>query len=358
MHTFSKFIFIIAVGLYGCVPGFENSTLPGGFCQRTDFDEQEKTFLFDPQMRIYINAPGEKSFDPGKPVALVIYALPNGNMIEQTSYSKSIGAELPGFQKLKIPPRDVGGLTGNYFMNKIEKLSFSEREKLIYNEITAGNIPEFLRNLTTIRYSIEDSAGIKHSIDFQVMPDYLAIGSDDDYCRIPMGPQTAQRIADLFGASLPTAKLVDEIYQNAQAQLAPHPYFPVGSRNETLRQFVRHNAAIDSAREAMGGYSGQLIAGIKKDVILSTKISDPNRTHHVVIYGWHKPDGKPIQPVSNIHIETYVDYSHGIRLINHEIHVDGIPMHINDILDDPNLFRLISNEDEPIKKLYNSSPVQ
>ena len=71
-----------------------------------------------------------------------------------------------------------------------------------------------------------------------------------------------------------------------------------------------------------------------------------------------KPDGKPIQPVTNIHIDTYVDYSHGIRLINREIHVGGIPMHINDILDNPNLFRLISNEDEPIKKLYNSSHVQ
>ena len=43
----------------------------------------------------------------------------------------------------------------------------------------------------------------------EVMPDYLAVGSDDDFVRMPMRPQTAQQIADAFGCVLPTRKIVD-----------------------------------------------------------------------------------------------------------------------------------------------------
>lgn len=43
------------------------------------------------------------------------------------------------------------------------------------------------------------------------MPDYPTIGMDNDFCRVAMAPITAQKLADLFGATLPTAKLVDDI---------------------------------------------------------------------------------------------------------------------------------------------------
>lgn len=48
------------------------------------FDEQVKTYMFDPNVTVYINAPAASAYDPGKPVRLVIYALPNGNTIAQT----------------------------------------------------------------------------------------------------------------------------------------------------------------------------------------------------------------------------------------------------------------------------------
>ena len=53
------------------------------------------------------------------------------------------------------------------------------------------------------------------------MPDYLAIGSNEDYCRIPMNPHTAQGLADAFGASLITAKISDQIYDQAEVKLDP-----------------------------------------------------------------------------------------------------------------------------------------
>jgi hypothetical protein len=44
----------------------------------------------------------------------------------------------------------------------------------------------------------------------------------------------------------------------------------------------------------------------------------------VASYGWHKLDGKPIQPVYAGHVNWYVDYSHGIRLIAKQVKMDGI----------------------------------
>lgn len=55
------------------------------------------------------------------------------------------------------------------------------------------------------------------------MPDYLAIGSNDDFVRIPMDPKTAQKIADQTGTSLPTTKMVDDIYKQADTRLTPQP---------------------------------------------------------------------------------------------------------------------------------------
>ena len=95
---------------------------------------------------------------------------------------------------------------------------------------------------------------------------------------------------------------------------------------------------------------GQLVGGIKKDVVLSNKIVDPARQNHVVIYGWHKLDGVPIQPLTNIHINSYVDYSHGIRLLNGEMLLDSVTVSIKSILADPLLYKVISNETGPMNQ--------
>lgn len=48
------------------------------------FDEQVKTYTFDPNVTVHINAPSASAYNPAKPVRLVIYALPNGSTIAQT----------------------------------------------------------------------------------------------------------------------------------------------------------------------------------------------------------------------------------------------------------------------------------
>ncbi|MBN1491764.1 MAG: hypothetical protein JXA69_17760 [Phycisphaerae bacterium] len=55
-----------------------------GFSVSAHFDEQIKTYTFEPGALIHINAPSAARFDPAKPTTIAIYALPNGNTTAQT----------------------------------------------------------------------------------------------------------------------------------------------------------------------------------------------------------------------------------------------------------------------------------
>ena len=248
-------------------------------------------------------------------------------------------------RRLNIPPRDPASETGFEFMNRISDLPREEREEEIYRAAASGNIPGFLRETVALKGTFNDLNGAPHTIEYEVMPDYMAIGSDADFCRIPMTPGTAQRLADLFGASLLTAKLSDHIWASAEVKLVPFNYVPVGNANELVTKFAEHNAQIEKQLTDAGGRHGQLVAGIKKDVIISSRIAD--RPDRVLIYGWHKTDGKPIQPVYSGHIWWYVDYSHGIRFMNAQVLLDGRPVLMPDLLKDPVLFRVVTDEELP-----------
>src|SRR4029079_12398605 len=121
-----------------------------------------------------------------------------------------------------------------------------QREAAILREISRGNFPDFLRELKVVPILGSTKAGEKEiSPTLQVMPDYLAIGSDSDFVRIPMTPQTAQKIADQFGCTLPTRKMVDAIDRVAEVRIAPHP---MTVEREAVATFVEHNAIVEKQR--------------------------------------------------------------------------------------------------------------
>jgi hypothetical protein len=260
------------------------------------------------------------------------------------SYTSLIQQNVVTPAQLLIPPRPANARSGSQFMQDVMNMSFVDREQHIYNEVSTGNIPDFMRSLVPIDASFQDAGGTTHTVHYEVMPDYLAIGSNFDFCRIPTGPINAQRLADLFGATMPTRKLVDNIYTNSAIKLQPVTYTPVGNQNELVPKFIEHNTAIEALRIAAGGQLGELTGGTKKDVVLSNKIIDPTRPNHVVIYGWHQLNGSPIQPLTNIHINTYTDYSHGIRYLNNDFLMDGQVTKINTVLTDPVLYKVLSDE--------------
>jgi hypothetical protein len=274
------------------------------------------------------------------------------------AYGEWVLGEMPGFRPLSIPPRPDDAPLGSEFMESITGLDFAERERRVEQQILGGNIPGFLRRPIEITSVFADEPGGEHTVRYQVLPDYLAVGDDADFCRVPLGPRTAQRIADRFGACLPTRALVDDIYRQATVKIEPVTYYPVGDANERVEQFSRHNEDVEKRRREQEGELGQLTAGLKKDVVLSNKIADPDRTHHVVIYGWHTLGDEPIQPLTNVHIDTYVDYSHGIRLLNSEIMVDGVPMEMDEVLRDSVLYRLVSDEDGIMVRTRYETPAE
>lgn len=236
-----------------------------------------------------------------------------------------------------VPNRPADAPGGVAFMERIAPLAPVEREVAIAAEVLRGNVPEFLRKFVPVRLQATDADGKSYTAELQVMPDYLSIGSDTDWVRVPMTPGTAQQIADRFGWVLTTRKIADAVHAQATVKLEPRP---LTEEREAVMTFLRHHRIIEEQRA--GKPLGALVAGIKKDVVITNRLQErPNR---VAIYGWHYPDGKPIQPLTIVHRASYVDYSHGVRFVSDRVLVDGKPRSLREVLKDPVLAALVSDE--------------
>jgi hypothetical protein len=152
-----------------------------------------------------------------------------------------------------------------------------------------------------------------------------------------MTPIAATAISQKIGASLITKKLSDDIFAAADVKVAPKP---LTKDREAPATFLEHDRIIrEQLKEAK---TGRLVAGIKKDIVLTNRLAEkPNK---VAIYGWHYPQGKPIQPLYAGHKDTYVDYSHGVRLMSAKMIVDGKERPVAEVLRDKELSRLLSDE--------------
>ncbi len=259
-------------------------------------------------------------------------------------------------QELPLPPRPADALSGSEFISLIWSMPREAREEQIYSQVISGNIPEFMRQLKLITASA-NIVGTNRIAAYYVIPDYLAVGSDSDYFLTPMTPILAQRICNELNCTLPTKKMVDQIYQTAPCKLRPQP-IPPSDQMITVPVFAQHNDSVKTLRmEVINWYPlGTLVGGTKKDVVISNNIYQnlkPNAPKPVVIYGWHQLNGQPIQPVYNGHTETYADYSHGIRLVLDSVVVDGTPMTFTQLLADPVLSVLISDEGTILKPYYS-----
>ncbi|QQL50821.1 hypothetical protein [Mucilaginibacter ginkgonis] len=257
-------------------------------------------------------------------------------------------------QKLHVRDRPGNALTGSQFAASISDtaISLEQREKAIFKEIKRGNIPQFYRQLV----KVTDTAtfnGKLNSIEYYVAPDYLAIGTDSDFFYCPMTPALAQRVANKLKCMLPTRKMVNTIYIQSQVKLSPLPIPPSPAMN-TVPVFIKHNNMLTAQRDSSGSRFalGSLIGGNKKDVIISNRIYNDTSTFHVVIYGWHRiSNGKAIQPLYARHLNTWADYSHGIRLIQKKVWVNGKKTTVDKVLKSKELSTLLSDEG-PIEKPF------
>lgn len=235
-----------------------------------------------------------------------------------------------------IPRRSRGAADGSAVIGRLTGSGGRERDEAIVSEVLAGNVPYFLRNLVPVTFT-----GNGATITICVAPDYLAVGSDRDFVRVPLGLPAAMRVAERFDMVLPTTRMVDAIYQQASVHLTPAPMDPT-SAMVTTNYFLRHNATVQGQLRQAGAHLGQLVSGHKKDLVLTNRLqSNPGQ---VAIYGWHQRNGHAIQPLSTVHQAQYADYSHGIRLVSRRAYVNGRPVDLRDLLADSRLASVVSSE--------------
>lgn len=251
----------------------------------------------------------------------------------------------PCGQAQRIPPRFSNALSATQFLQRVQPLDDDARESAIRNELLAGNLPQFLHRLVPVKLHVP--APISKTVTLCSLPDYISIGSDLDFVITPMRLGTALRVARQFGFLLPTARMVDAIYAQSNVHLAPQPLAP-SADIRSVAYFKRHNTLILAQRAALDSPLDLLIAGHKKDLVLTNRLwAHPRR---VAIYGWHRIDGHPIQPLSTVHDASYADYSHGVRLISDTAYVDGVATPLLKLLQDTQYAFALTGEG-PIQRI-------
>lgn len=251
--------------------------------------------------------------------------------------------------RLFLTQESKNPISGTAFYRLVQDSSWQKREEIVFKLITEGNMPFRSKLFLPIQFKFYDSSQSKFlRVKYFVSTDYLSIGQNNDFMRIPMTPILAQKIADYYHCFLPTRKIVNDIYNNATIKIAP---FPLTENRDSFRTFYQHHQLIEKERDGRKG----IIAGIKKDVVISSKINSGTKTNKVAIYGWHMLDGNPIQPLYTGHVNWYVDYSHGIRLISRAIYIDGKKYDYSEILKNKNLRHILSDEENSDFTRYPTS---
>jgi hypothetical protein len=245
------------------------------------------------------------------------------------------GMEAP---HLKLPPRPPSAPTGTDLRWQLEDLPLVEREERLFLEISLGNVPAHLRRFTSVTLQHKELLG-----QIWALPDYLSVGADEDFFLMPMTPFLAQRVADLTSTTLPTRAMVDGIWRAATVKLDPQPILPSPAM-VTVPVFWDHHSLVMATRRQLGFSFTELTAGHKKDVVITPRLYQHSPGARVAIYGWHRADRRPIQPLFLGHGGNYADYSHGIRLIHSRMILNGQSTTVESVLLDSALAPLLNDE--------------
>jgi hypothetical protein len=249
-----------------------------------------------------------------------------------------------------IPPRPASAPTGSSFAAVTAGATGPQRQARTVEELLSGNVPGFLRTLVPVGLwasaSVRRRAPTRPDAWIWVLPDYLALGTDDDFLRVPLTLAAALQIAGAWDMYLPTRKMVDAVYRQAEVRLDPRPLLP-GPKMRSSEYYLRHHQLIEAARKDRP--LGALTAGHKKDVLLTKRLA--RQADRIAIYGWHRGDGQPIQPLSLMHGARYADYSHGVRLVDSTCLRQGAERRLGAMLIDPVEAPIFSFEGEMPRSL-------
>lgn len=205
-----------------------------------------------------------------------------------------------------------------------------DRENFVYKAVTSLPTSQITGSMKPITVSKPDGT----KVTYKVMPDYLMV----DGMRVPMSGITAQKVADHFGLSLPTAAIAKEIYQNADVKVTANPLSGSGAKvdgknysgSEVVGKgvgyapfAVHYNDKINQQLSDKGAGDGQIVSGFAKDIVA------PAAPGKLGLYGLFDAKGNPIQGGNGQtphETATHTEYGSFVRLISPEVtvtHPDG-----------------------------------
>ena len=184
-------------------------------------------------------------------------------------------------------------------------------------------------------------------LTIQVSNDYPGTWENDIYYQ-RLTYFDAIKLAHDNDCELATAKIEDLCWEHANIRL---PAFPSGPPYTSMDGQKAYQKISDKILEAfpvsktchgLPDLSEQdLAAGHKKVMVLSQKAIKAKK---LAIYGWHGTSGKPIQGLSLAHSLDYSDYSQSARFVKNLMVLDGKEITYKEILKDPKLYKMVSNE--------------
>lgn len=292
-------------------------------------------------------------------------------------------------RRMRFPPRPSTAVTGTAFFDDLDKkidphkapspADWKKREDAMVAALTSGNMPDFLLQWIEVDVSrtLDGGPGKGRSVKgvIRVLPEYLAVGSDTDHVHVPLDQISAQRVSSVFGTVLPTARICQRIYEKAPTKLAgpPRDYWqtdpakrkaPANWAQDSTAAYREHSKAIRKKLETDSVTPGTLVAGHKKDVVLSRDLRI--KSYCVSFHGFYDKAGFPAEPcyekfkthadpacvkdtptlAHDMHAKGHMfsDYSQGVRLVHPFMTVDGVTMSVASVLADPTLSYLISSE--------------
>lgn len=249
--------------------------------------------------------------------------------------------------QLEAPwPLSIEHPGGRALVEELGPLSLPEREARLEASLFAGHLPTFLSTFATFEVRGVDARGRDRIVELAAMVDYLALGTGDDYVRVPLSPRLAQLLANRWRLVLPTPRLVDLVHRHAAARLEDHALSYKHQKVETLEAVLEHEALVlaDRAQHLPVAPLGRLVSGHKKDIVLTTQLARAEHQGRVAVYGWHGTGETPHQALSLVRSADYVEYTHGVRLFAAECLVDGRPFALREVMQDAALHKLVSDE--------------
>ena len=256
----------------------------------------------------------------------------------------------------------------------------AQREQMILDAVRRRDIAPI--KWAPVFTKFTNSQGHTYTAKLLVSQDALRIGDGIDSVRVSTRHDTAQRIADDLGVALPTAKVSDEIWNQAVIRLPPKErnWWQDGSMSYSSRMLEQHNAVermVAEEQTKLGGKQG-LIADVGKDWVTTLRLWQPytgsgeQGAVRAANYGWHKKKGLSrsatlpgvdvMQSIGLAHTIGHTDYSQLVRLVRREVEVCGPGMgstgcamlDIDQIITDPALAGLLSHEG-PLEAMHHPS---